>query len=136
MVGHDVEALCKGLHDASTVKDKPTCIIAKTFKGKGFTGKSHEPFPTYINNVSRRLLKHLHKILKISLNLIALSLNRVENIVTKGENAHIVFNSHLLQMHQNVWERIILKIQVETLYTFTGTSVDVTVPKRVNNSKT
>lgn len=34
--GHDVEVLCKALHDASTVKDRPTCIIAKTFKGRGF----------------------------------------------------------------------------------------------------
>ncbi|WAR25310.1 LOW QUALITY PROTEIN: TKTL2-like protein [Mya arenaria] len=38
--GHDVEVLCKTLHDATTVhvKDKPTCILAKTFKGKGFPG--------------------------------------------------------------------------------------------------
>ncbi|XP_045163083.2 transketolase-like [Mercenaria mercenaria] len=33
--GHDVEVLCKTLHDATTVKRKPTCILAKTFKGKG-----------------------------------------------------------------------------------------------------
>jgi len=33
--GHDVEALVKAFHDASTVKEKPTCILAKTFKGKG-----------------------------------------------------------------------------------------------------
>ncbi|NP_001229589.1 transketolase [Strongylocentrotus purpuratus] len=33
--GHDVEALNKALYDASTVKDKPTAIVAKTFKGKG-----------------------------------------------------------------------------------------------------
>ncbi|XP_052779493.1 transketolase-like [Mya arenaria] len=36
--GHDVEVLCKTLHDATTVKDKPTCILAKTFKGKGLPG--------------------------------------------------------------------------------------------------
>lgn len=36
--GHDVEALCKAFYDASTVKGRPTCILAKTFKGKGIPG--------------------------------------------------------------------------------------------------
>lgn len=36
--GHDVEVLCKTLFDATTVKDKPTCILAKTYKGRGFPG--------------------------------------------------------------------------------------------------
>lgn len=40
--GHDVEALCKTLHVATTVKDKPTCILAKTFKGKGCPGIENE----------------------------------------------------------------------------------------------
>ncbi|XP_072027450.1 transketolase-like [Amphiura filiformis] len=40
--GHDVEALCKAFHDASTVKDKPTAIVAKTFKGKGIPGIEDE----------------------------------------------------------------------------------------------
>lgn len=40
--GHDVEALCKTFHDGSTVKDKPTCILAKTFKGKGCPGIEDE----------------------------------------------------------------------------------------------
>lgn len=30
--GHDVEELCKAFHEASVVTDKPTAIIAKTFK--------------------------------------------------------------------------------------------------------
>ncbi|KAH3819033.1 transketolase-like [Dreissena polymorpha] len=34
--GHDVEVLCKALYDASTVKGRPTCILAKTYKGRGF----------------------------------------------------------------------------------------------------
>lgn len=34
--GHDVEALVKALHIASTTKDKPTALVAKTFKGKNF----------------------------------------------------------------------------------------------------
>ncbi|XP_076344181.1 transketolase-like isoform X1 [Tachypleus tridentatus] len=33
--GHDVEALCKVFHEASATKDKPTAVLAKTFKGKG-----------------------------------------------------------------------------------------------------
>ncbi|KAK8729055.1 hypothetical protein OTU49_008607 [Cherax quadricarinatus] len=34
--GHDVEALCKAFHEASQTKDKPTAILAKTYKGRGF----------------------------------------------------------------------------------------------------
>ncbi|KAM9752487.1 transketolase-like protein 2 [Menidia menidia] len=33
--GHDVEELCKAFWQAQQVKDKPTCIVAQTFKGKG-----------------------------------------------------------------------------------------------------
>lgn len=36
--GHDVEEVVKALHEASVVKDKPTAIIAKTFKGRAFPG--------------------------------------------------------------------------------------------------
>ena len=36
--GHDVEALCNAFLKASSVKDKPTCILAKTFKGRGIPG--------------------------------------------------------------------------------------------------
>lgn len=49
--GHDVEALSKAFYDASTVKGRPTCILAKTFKGKGIPGikkkiivKEHQDF--------------------------------------------------------------------------------------------
>ncbi|XP_066988048.1 transketolase-like protein 2 isoform X1 [Macrobrachium rosenbergii] len=34
--GHDVEALCKAFHEAAQAKGKPTAILAKTYKGKGF----------------------------------------------------------------------------------------------------
>uniref|UniRef100_A0A8C2XBH6 Transketolase n=1 Tax=Cyclopterus lumpus TaxID=8103 RepID=A0A8C2XBH6_CYCLU len=37
--GHDVEELCKALWQAQQVKGKPTCIVAKTFKGKGLKSK-------------------------------------------------------------------------------------------------
>jgi transketolase len=36
--GHDVEGLCRALHDASTVRDRPSVILAKTFKGRGIIG--------------------------------------------------------------------------------------------------
>lgn len=34
--GHDIEELCKAFYEANVTKDKPTAIIAKTFKGKFF----------------------------------------------------------------------------------------------------
>ena len=36
--GHDVEELTKAFYEAQVTKDKPTAIIAKTFKGKFFPG--------------------------------------------------------------------------------------------------
>lgn len=33
--GHDVEAIYNALQEAKTVKDKPTCIVLRTVKGKG-----------------------------------------------------------------------------------------------------
>nr|XP_008271722.3 transketolase-like protein 2 [Oryctolagus cuniculus] len=33
--GHDVEALCRAFRRASQVQDKPTAVVAKTFKGRG-----------------------------------------------------------------------------------------------------
>jgi len=35
--GHDVEALCKAFHEVGS-SDRPTCILAKTYKGQGFPG--------------------------------------------------------------------------------------------------
>jgi len=37
--GHDVESLCKAFHEVQS-SDKPTAILAKTFKGQGFPGIS------------------------------------------------------------------------------------------------
>lgn len=34
--GHDVDELVKAFHTASTIKGKPTAIVAKTLKGKNF----------------------------------------------------------------------------------------------------
>ncbi len=35
--GHDIEEIIKAFEVAKNIKDKPTCIIAKTIKGKGVT---------------------------------------------------------------------------------------------------
>ncbi|XP_063288746.1 transketolase-like protein 1 [Pelobates fuscus] len=40
--GHNVAELCYALWQAAQVKDKPTAIIAKTYKGKGITGVENE----------------------------------------------------------------------------------------------
>ena len=32
--GHSIEEVCKAFHDAKQCKDKPTCLVAKTFKGE------------------------------------------------------------------------------------------------------
>jgi len=39
--GHDVEALCKVFHEVGS-SDRPTCILAKTYKGHGFPGISDQ----------------------------------------------------------------------------------------------
>lgn len=31
--GHDIEAVCRSFYDAETTKGKPTCLVAKTYKG-------------------------------------------------------------------------------------------------------
>lgn len=45
--GHDVEELCKAFHEAAVTTDKPTAIIAKTFKGKFFPSIEGEFEITY-----------------------------------------------------------------------------------------
>ncbi|XP_063792451.1 transketolase-like protein 1 [Pseudophryne corroboree] len=40
--GHDVEELCCALWQAANVKDKPTAIVAKTYKGKGISGVENQ----------------------------------------------------------------------------------------------
>lgn len=40
--GHDVNELLAAFKEASETKDKPTCIVAKTFKGQGLKGIENE----------------------------------------------------------------------------------------------
>lgn len=37
--GHDVEEVCRAFHEAKTCTERPTAILAKTYKGKGVPGK-------------------------------------------------------------------------------------------------
>ena len=38
--GHNISELVKAFHEAAGVKGRPTCIIAKTFKGKNIPGRT------------------------------------------------------------------------------------------------
>ena len=38
--GHDINELCKQFHLAEKCFDRPTCLVAKTLKGKNFAGLS------------------------------------------------------------------------------------------------
>uniref|UniRef100_A0A4D5R8U8 transketolase n=1 Tax=Scolopendra viridis TaxID=118503 RepID=A0A4D5R8U8_SCOVI len=40
--GHDIDALCKAFHEAANTKEKPSCLLAKTYKGKDFLGIEDE----------------------------------------------------------------------------------------------
>ena len=42
--GHDIEEICKAFHDAATTKGKPTCFIAKTFKGNDLNAFSPQDY--------------------------------------------------------------------------------------------
>merc|ERR1719423_26724 len=64
--GHDVEELCKAFYEAENTTGMPTCIIAKTFKGKDFPdiedllnwhGKA-------LGNKSDAVISHLEGLLK------------------------------------------------------------------------
>lgn len=65
--GHDIEEIIKGLEVAKQIKGKPTCIIAKTIKGKGVSfmenkvewhGKApnEEEFNMAINELEEKMM--------------------------------------------------------------------------------
>ncbi|XP_018342998.1 PREDICTED: transketolase-like protein 2 isoform X2 [Trachymyrmex septentrionalis] len=64
--GHDVEELAKAFHEAQNTKERPTAILAKTFKGKNFpqiedTENWHgKP----LGNRAADVLQHLNGLLK------------------------------------------------------------------------
>lgn len=64
--GHNVEELVKAFYLASTTKDKPTAIVAKTFKGKGFP--KIEDLENWhgkpLGDQAERVLQHLKGLVK------------------------------------------------------------------------
>lgn len=64
--GHDVEELVKAFHEAQSTKDRPTAIIAKTFKGKNFP--NIEDLENWhgkaLGGKSDEVIKHLSTLIK------------------------------------------------------------------------
>jgi len=64
--GHDVEELCKAFFEASLTKDKPTALIAKTFKGKDFP--NIEDLENWhgkpLSDQAERVIKHLSGLIR------------------------------------------------------------------------
>lgn len=64
--GHDVEELVKAFHEAQSTKDRPTAIIAKTFKGKNFP--NIEDLENWhgkaLGGKSDEVIKHLTSLIK------------------------------------------------------------------------
>jgi len=60
--GHDVEELVKAFYEASVTKDKPTAIIAKTFKGHAFPGIEDQDnwHGKPLGSEADRVIKHLN----------------------------------------------------------------------------
>lgn len=73
--GHDVEELCRAFYEAEQTKNRPTAIIAKTFKGKHFPNIENlenwhgKPLGDFTNDVIKHL-EGLIKITNISLNIL------------------------------------------------------------------
>ncbi|KAG5307546.1 TKTL2 protein, partial [Pseudoatta argentina] len=69
--GHDVEELAKAFHEAQNTKERPTAILAKTFKGKNFP--QIEDVENWhgkpLGNRVADVLQHLNGLLKNSGNL-------------------------------------------------------------------
>lgn len=64
--GHNIEELVKAFHVAGTTKDKPTALIAKTFKGKNFP--KIENLENWhgkpLGEQSERVIQHLRTLIK------------------------------------------------------------------------
>jgi transketolase len=64
--GHDVEELCKAFFEASLTKDKPTALIAKTYKGKDFP--NIEDLENWhgkpLSDQAERVIKHLSGLIR------------------------------------------------------------------------
>nr|XP_039257463.1 transketolase-like [Styela clava] len=64
--GHDIPSICKAFYDAETCKGKPSCIIAKTFKGRNILGQENlenfhgKPVPPAEKS---KILEHLESLI-------------------------------------------------------------------------
>lgn len=64
--GHDIEEICKAFHVASVTKDRPTAILAKTFKGKNFPNIEDQDnwHGKPLGDNTDRIIKHLSGLIK------------------------------------------------------------------------
>lgn len=64
--GHDVEEICKAMHTAASTSDRPTCILAKTYKGRNFPGieDADNWHGKPLGAETERIIKHLRGLLK------------------------------------------------------------------------
>lgn len=64
--GHDIDELCKAFYEATVTKDKPTAIVAKTFKGKHFP--NIEDLDNWhgkpLGDEAERVIKHLNGLIQ------------------------------------------------------------------------
>lgn len=64
--GHDIEEICKAFHAASITKDKPTTILAKTYKGRNFPKIEDQDnwHGKPLGAETERVIKHLQGLIK------------------------------------------------------------------------
>ena len=64
--GHDVNELYNAFTEAENTKGKPTCVLAKTFKGQGFPGIADEMnwHGKALGAKSEEVVAHLKTLLK------------------------------------------------------------------------
>lgn len=64
--GHDIEEICKAFHAASITTDKPSCILAKTYKGRNFPKIEDQDnwHGKPLGAESERVIKHLNGLIK------------------------------------------------------------------------
>ncbi|XP_048587058.1 transketolase [Nematostella vectensis] len=64
--GHDVEAVCRAFHEAEITTGRPTCLLAKTFKGRGIIGvEDNDGFHgKALGDKAEPAIAHLEKLIK------------------------------------------------------------------------
>ena len=62
--GHDVNKIYKTLENISKNKNKPKLIVCHTVKGKGIPFAENNPFWHHKNNLSKKDIEELYKIIR------------------------------------------------------------------------